>query len=177
MWSLSLEARRRLPRGWYVEFPDRFDDRFDRLWDRAKVQFPIATERSSSFLNWRFCDCCDDRFQIISLSDANHEFAGYVVYCRQGHSVELSDLLSARPDNLDMLLIEAIRHLRSLSPAVRAVTVPYFGMGVLPSALRRCGFNQRPEQKQLVVWANEEKAPLASLCDRNRWYLTGADLL
>jgi N-acetylglutamate synthase-like GNAT family acetyltransferase len=177
LWGLSPEARLRRPPGWQVEFPEQFDQRFDRLWDRAQSQFPIATERSSKFLNWRFRDCCDDQFRTLCLSDANHELAGYVVYCRQGTTVRFLDLLCARPEDLEILVVEALRHVRSLRPVVYSVSVPYFGNGFLPSVLRRCGFRQRPEQNQLVVWANEEKLPLASLCDRNRWYLTAVDLL
>jgi hypothetical protein len=177
LWGLSPEARRRRQRGWHVEFPEQFDDRFDRLWDRARAQFLIATERSSQFLNWRYRDCCDDKFQTLCLTDAKGELAGYVVFSNQGQTVRFSDLLCARPDDLEILIVEALRHVRTLRPAVQSVSVPYFGNGFLPSVLRRCGFMQRPEQNQLVVWANEESLPLASLCDRDRWYLTGADLL
>ena len=177
LWALSPEARRRRPRGWQIEFPERFDDRFDRLWERAQSQFSIATERSSKFLNWRYRHCCDDRFQTLCLCDATGELAGYIIFNRQGTTVRFSDLLCARPDDLEMLVVEALRHVRSLRPAVHSVSVPYFGNGFLPSVLRRCGFMQRPEQNQLVVWANEENLPLAALCDRDRWHLTGADLL
>ena len=114
LWGLSLEARRRRPSGWQVEFPERFDDRFDRLWNRAASQFAIATERSSKFLDWRFRDCCDDQFQTLCLCDANRELAGYAVYRRQGLTVELSDLLCARPEHLEILLVETLRHMRSL---------------------------------------------------------------
>jgi hypothetical protein len=177
LWGLSPEARSRRPRGWHVELPTQFDDRFDRLWERAKVQFPIAIERSSSFLNWRFNNCCDDPFQTLCLCDENGELAGYVVYRQQRPTVELSDVLCHRPEDLELLIVEALRHIRSLGPVVRAVIMPYFGHGMLPSVLRRCGFIQRPEQRQLLAWANEEKLSKAALCDRERWYLTAADLL
>jgi len=48
---------------------------------------------------------------------------------------------------------------------------------IVPSVLRNDGFIQHPEQKQLLVWANEEKLLLARLHDRDRRRLTAADLL
>jgi hypothetical protein len=48
---------------------------------------------------------------------------------------------------------------------------------IVPPILRKNGFFRRPEQKQLLVWANEEKPPLARLRDRGRTRLATADLL
>jgi len=177
LWGVSPEARCRRPRGWKVEIAERFDERFDRLWERAAAQFAIVTERSSKFLDWRFRECSDDRYHTLCLCDANGELAGYAVYRNDGFTVELSDLLSGRPEDLEILIVEVLRQVRKSCPAARTVHVPYFGKGTLPSALKRNGFMQRPEPKQLFVWANEEELPFSMLCDRNRWYLTAADLL
>jgi GNAT superfamily N-acetyltransferase len=177
LWGVSREARYLRPRGWKVEIAERFDARFDRLWERAAPQFAIVTERSSKFLTWRFRECSDDRFHVLCLCDATGELAGYAVYRNDGLTLELSDLLTGRPEDLEILIVELLRHVRKLRPAVRTVHVPYFGNGTLPAALRRNGFMQRPEPKQLLVWANEQELPFSTLCDRNRWYLTAADLL
>ena len=177
LWGISPEARRRRPSGWSVELATKFDDRFDRLWDRAQSQFAITTERSSKFLNWRYRDCCDDEFRTLCLCDTTGELAGYAVFNHRGPTVRFSDLICAQPDDLEILIVEALRHVRSLRPAVHSVSVPYFGNRFLPVVLRRCGFIQRPERNQLVVWTNEEHLSVSSLCDRGRWYLTGADLL
>ena len=177
LWAVSPEARHRRPSGWQVELPENFDDRFDRLWDRAAPQFPIATVRSSEFLEWRFRDCCDDHFQILGLCDVNRELAGYVIYRQQGPTVQLSDLLFARPQDLDILIIETLRHLRRLQPAVHTVYMPYFGNNLISTALRNNGFLQRPDQNQLLAWTNEAQLPLATLRDPQRWFLTAADIL
>lgn len=177
LWGVSPEARYRRPPGWKVEIRERFDARFDRLWERAAPQFAIVTERSSKFLDWRFRECSDDRFRTLSLCDATGELAGYAVYRNDGFTVELSDLLSGRPEDLEILIVEVLRHVRKLRPAVRTVHAPYFGNGTLPAALRRSGFTRRPEPKQLLVWANEEELPFSTLGDHDRWYLTAADLL
>ncbi|MBI3861317.1 MAG: GNAT family N-acetyltransferase [Planctomycetia bacterium] len=177
LWGLSPESRRRRPEGWHVELPDRFDVRFDRLWARAAPQFPIATERSAQFLDWRFRHCCDDEFQIVCLCDSSRELAGYAIYRHQGTTVQLSDLLYARPEDLEILIVETLRHLRRVRPAVHVIYMPYFGNGLLPAALRRNGFIQRPEQNQLLAWTNEERLSQAAIRDRDRWYLTAADIL
>lgn len=155
-----------------------FDSRFDRLWERAAVQFPIATERTSDFLNWRFQQCDASQYQVFWLGTAQDDLAGYIVFqVRQDSAVEIADVLYDSPQTLDRLLIEFLRRMRS--PNFRAATVglSYLGAPLLGDRLRAFGFLRRPEDLQILAFANSSVLGDAAkeLFDMQRWFLTSAE--
>lgn len=49
---------------------DRFDGRVDDLWERCRPELRAATIRDARYLNWRYADCPDVRYQILSAGGA-----------------------------------------------------------------------------------------------------------
>jgi hypothetical protein len=44
---------------------NRFDGRVDRLWERCGPELRVATIRDARYLNWRYADCPDTRYQLL----------------------------------------------------------------------------------------------------------------
>lgn len=56
-----------------IEAVDRFGREIDRLWERVRLELPVATIRSARYLNWRYADCPDIRYHMLV---AFHRFTG-----------------------------------------------------------------------------------------------------
>ena len=46
-----------------------FDDRVDALWERLRPELPMAIQRTSTYLNWRYRDCPGVPYQSFGLTD------------------------------------------------------------------------------------------------------------
>lgn len=162
-----------------VGFEHKFDSRFDRLWERVRSQFPIATQRTSEYLTWRFYRGRESTFQTFWVADAQGELIGYIVFEALGNSsIEVADVMYDGTPALDRLLSEFLRYIRSHESRPTAITWSYFGMDSLGERLQRFGFKRRPELSQAFVYGDSEALNEADpqLFDTQRWYLSGADL-
>ena len=179
--GLRLSSRETyVPRatGVTVGFGDTFDSRFDRLWERVRSQFPIATQRTSEYLTWRFHGG-DESFQIFWMADAQGELIGYIVFDVLGNSsIEVADVMYDGTAALDQLLSAFLRQTRMLESRPTAITWLYFGTDLLGERLQRFGFKRRPEPLQTFVYGDAATLNAADpqLYDAQRWYLSGADL-
>lgn len=162
-----------------VGFEHKFDARFDRLWERVRSRFPIATQRTSDYLTWRFYGGQDSTFQTFWMADAQGELIGYIVFeVLANFSIEVADVMFDGMPALDRLLSEFVRQMRSHESRPTAVTWVYFGMDQVAERLQRFGFKSRPERSQTFVYGDAETLRDAEpeLFDVQRWYLSGADL-
>ncbi len=174
----SQETYSRRSAGVTMGFGDSFDDRFDRLWDRVRSQFPIATQRTSEYLNWRFHGG-NESFQTFWMADGQGELIGYIVFeILANASIEVADVMFDGIAALDCLLGEFLCHLRKHESRPTAITWVYFGMDLVAERLQRFGFKSRPERSQTFVYGDAETLRDAEpeLFDVQRWYLSGADL-
>lgn len=174
----SRETYLRRAAGVTVGFGDSFDSRFDRLWERVRSKFPIATQRTSEYLTWRFRGGAES-FQTFWMADAQGELMGYVVFEVLGNSsIEVADVMFDGTPALDCLLSEFLRRIRSHESRPTAITWVYFGMDLLGERLQRFGFKSRPELSQTFIYGDAEMLRDAApeLFDVQRWYLGGADL-
>lgn len=84
-------AEAELPGGEISEL-DRFDGRTDALWEGARGDFDIVTERTAGYLNWRHRDPRGG--ETLALSAQSPERAlGYAVFKADGGMVKIVDLL------------------------------------------------------------------------------------
>ena len=79
-----------------IESVERFDNRVDILWDKVKDEFKVAVPRVEKYLNWRFVQNPDVRYQKYILSDGSGQLAGYAVLkeyvhgdVKKGHIVDI----------------------------------------------------------------------------------------
>jgi hypothetical protein len=178
MRLVSRETFSRLPADVSVGIVRSFDERFDRLWERVAARFPIATQRTSEYLTWRFHSEEDSPYQTLWVADSKGELAGYVVFELRGDAVvEVADLMFDGQLGLGCLLNAFVRRMRSSEFRATSISLGWFGQTTHVDQLRSFGFRQRSEDLQTFVYADAETLnDLGSqLFDTEQWYLTGAD--
>ena len=172
----SPETFTRRPAGLQVEVTDRFDARFDALWEKASPQFGAVGERTSGYLDWRFCRSPAARHRVFCLCDCRRELLAYLVYSRRQRNAFISDFLFRGVEDLGVLLAEFIRVMRR--EKAEAVITVYLGSETVSRELARFGFLRRPSAWKTLVYFDRKNTArrAAKLLDPQSWHLTRADV-
>jgi GNAT acetyltransferase-like protein len=160
-----------------VDEPDVFDDRFATLWEVARRQQVITSERSADLLNWKYEKigpvAARRKYPIFALLETT-DVVGYVVYMVSADVRLIYDIvcLPTKPV-IDALLSEFILDARANKAA--AINLSYLGpSNLLTQRLRAFGFLQRRAENGLRVYVDRERPFGVDLLDRENWYfLTG----
>jgi len=161
---------------------DHFDDMFDSLWERVKDDYPIAVERSSKYLNWRYGFRNNGYKTYAAYKD--DELVGYMVTALEqkkdkpglilGH---IADLICVREhkDAVLYLINEAERQMKHAGAC--AVSCWMIKEWFYAKELERAGFIQMRAPAVLAVLPLGEKAKAAgeALYDHKNWYITIGD--
>jgi GNAT superfamily N-acetyltransferase len=175
---LSRERLHRRPRRFSVEQPERFDDRFTSLWELARRELGVTSERNAELLNWRYEKTgpggASGNYSIFALVEGD-QVAGYIVYRMGDDSRIVYDIL-CRPDRpvVDTLLSEFIRDARRKK--ARAIDLGYAGPpNLLTGRLRAFGFVGRTADNGLLVYVEGEAPSGVDLAKAESWYFTSGD--
>jgi hypothetical protein len=175
---LSRERLHRRSRRFSVEQPELFDDRFTSLWELARRQLGVTSERNAELLNWRYEKTGPggalDTYPIFALVEGG-EVAGYVVY-RIGDGSRLVYDLVCRPERpaVDALLSEFILDARKNKAS--AINLGYLGPpNLLTGRLRAFGFLQRTAQNGLLAYVDGEAPSGVDLAKADSWYFMTGD--
>jgi GNAT superfamily N-acetyltransferase len=175
---LSRERVHRRSGRFSVEEPEFFDDRFTSLWELARRQLGVTSERNAELLNWRYEKTgpggAPGNYPIFALVEGD-EVAGYLVY-RMDDDARLVYDVVCRPDKpvVDALLSEFILDARR--KAASAINLGYVGPpNLLTGRLRAFGFLQRTAQNGLLVYAAGEAPSGVDLRKAESWYFTSGD--
>jgi GNAT superfamily N-acetyltransferase len=162
--------------GFSAEEIHRFPETFDAFWKSAATEFPAIFERSSGFLNWRFCDSPKLSYRKFLLHGRDGALRGYLI-TRLALPIELpvgviADVF-ARPGDT-----EALDALLSLANDVLAPEAEYLEAAASTpewqAALRRAGFIATKTMRPTVVATNAAvRARIAAMPDD--WHFTKAD--
>ena len=153
---------------------DAFDGRFDELWRESRGLAPIACERTSAFLTWRFGRQPGHLYRIAALIERSTDrLCAYAVLREAEQSVELSDLFGAGLLELDVLL-------RCLLPALHdtradSVTFRFLGTPRLTGLLEHHGFARRPDTRVVMLSIGTRLGSDPAPIDPASWYLTDLD--
>lgn len=120
----------------------RFDERFDEFWSRHRQRYDMAVERTSKYLNWKFCSQPYAAYRSF-IAERDDRLVGYVVF-RAAVAPEppvgsIADVLldSDNPAQMADLVVAAVDALRNSGvDGVRVGT----SLPALASSLRRLGF-------------------------------------
>jgi hypothetical protein len=176
---LSRERLYKRPEGFSVAQPERFDDRFTGLWEEARRQPGVTSERSAELLNWRYAKTGmggdPGMYSIFALMEGE-EVAGYVVYRMGDDDSRLVYDFLCRPERrmVDALISELVRDAR----ARRAVSIDFGYLGasnLVTERLRAFGFLQRTAENGLLVCSESGAAPAVDLERADSWYFTSGD--
>jgi hypothetical protein len=176
--TLSRERFQRRPGRFSVEQPERFDDRFASLWELARRQLGVTSERNAELLNWRYEKTGpgggSGSYTIFALVEAD-EVAGYLVYRMADDSRLVYDIV-CRPERpvVDALLSEFIRDARRNKAS--AIDLGYLGPpNLLTGRLRAFGFLARTADNGLLVYVDGEDPSGVDLQKAESWYFMSGD--
>jgi hypothetical protein len=136
---------------------DKFDNRFDLLWSDTKRQFDLCVQRSSSFLNWRYCQHPFYSYWILSCEDRGDP-VGFAVI-RGGNLVEL---WGRKNLNVYMALLSSAEKLWKI--AGQDITHTWFmGDDLIDTALKKNGWRNYPYRRRPFGLYREQ--PLIYYCN------------
>jgi hypothetical protein len=164
----NLRVYRRGRRLRWVEGRDQ-PDKIDQIWNAAKAQGFLISQRDSHQLWWRFRLSTSQPSEWL-IDIAEHPSAqplGYVVWAKRDNIAVIGDFLCADPKADTDYLLEAFRcHARGLG--MTAISLEYGGAPSVIEALSRARFARR-EGNNLYAIRTE------SLPAWDHWYMTGMD--
>lgn len=163
---------------------NRFDSKFDELWNNVKNDYPIAVERSSKYLNWRYIDS-PEKYKIYG-AYKNNELVGYMVTAiesktgKGGESLllgHIADLICYRghKDAAYVLIREGEKNLKEAGAC--AISCWMIKEWFYSEILGRAGFLQLRSPSVLAALPIGELAKAAgdALYDHRNWYVTIGD--
>ena len=181
--SISIVAwlrSRRVPspkkKGFEFVEVDRFPSGVNALWNTVRNSFPAIFERTTQFLNWRFCDCPGLAYRRFLLCEGENNVRGYVV-TRVAEPVELpqgviADVFASpeNPELFDMLIEKALQVLTPNCEYVEASA----STDTCRAALHRAGFLSTRVHRPTIVCTDSDLASQLETATSD-WYFTKAD--
>ena len=162
----SLEGMRTMT----TERVECFGEDIDHLWSRLAPHFPVIVERSAAYLNWKFTEQPDMKYDIF-VARRGQTVCGYVI-TRTGIPPEarvgiIADLFAAPDDHIAIrrLLVDATQHLRraGVNGIIAASSVPEY---VVQFAQQ--GFNIT---REIVPMFRSKKWPVSA----SGWFMSMGD--
>ncbi|MHC4116907.1 MAG: GNAT family N-acetyltransferase [Planctomycetota bacterium] len=174
---LTFETWYRRKGGFTCEQIGGFDGRFDGLWMKSRSRFPAVGERTSKFLRWRYPARTDGEHRVFTISSCSGaELEGYIVYCPDGRSIRIEDLVL--PDDrkaIRVFMTQFLRHVRKES--IQSVSVHMLANGGVPDILKGFGFVQQRSDRNIYYYCSERLLRrFPSLADPASWLLSDFDV-
>jgi GNAT acetyltransferase-like protein len=160
-------ATRRLQSGVSIELhKGRFGTEFDDLYERAGPRLGISVERSSDYLNWRYADHPQDKYEVL-VARRGGNLEGYLVFQQQDVTARVTDLIAESA----AVRGDLIRGMVELERARKceAINVAVLKSHSLCAELGDLGFRARESVPAVFIGAPE--VAVAS----TRWFLLDGD--
>jgi hypothetical protein len=158
-------------RGGELAWLGDFDARFDRLWDAARETYPLACERTSEFLRWRFAH--ESHSIVARLAHGSGELRAYAVLRPGEHAgIDILDLFACDERELGALLAQLVVELGELGYA--SIAIRFLGNPRIAQLLGAHGFVRRTDTRTVMV-AESRRAGSMRLRELDDWYLTDLD--
>jgi len=149
-----------------------FDERFDQLWSTVSGNFKIIGERSSAYMNWRYCQCPFKKYAVFTLIEREtRELLGYIVFYIKEDASFIADLLAVSERMLEYLLAEFIKEMRKR----RVASIKYLGCEALTKTLKRFGFVSRKEDSRLIIYIDQKHRLAPIILRKENWYFLEGD--
>jgi hypothetical protein len=159
------------------EIASTADPRFDQLWETARIQDSIVSEKTAAYLNWRYSGFRENYRYYCLLHQDDDRLLGYVVFHRMGEGAVIADLLCADADGpiLDDLLSgvsEMLRH-----EGCSWLSLAYLGHPSFEDRLRSLGFGLKNATKDRPLLAYTDTSLSAETVERllegHNWFFVG----
>lgn len=163
----------RIKRAYAMQWTTTGDARIDAIWQAARDDYGIVSERTSQFLRWRFAN--DSVRVALLLSKANNTPCAYAVIRNECGDAQVVDIFGL-PDALRPLLDLLIAALGQ-EGMVHAVSCIYLGQPSFLGVLQDCGFEKRDDKGRAVYMCTgqEFEGQSPQLEQAESWHLTAFD--
>ena len=170
-----------------VEQADSFDIRFQPLLDQIHRRYPVVLERTTEYLNWRYCKAVARSYTVLYImEDGTDEVAGYLVFRQMCHEgVELGIIMDLQVKEQESatitenLLKTALARLYANGvEAVLALTMPSDSVS---ACLRNKGFiavprRFNPNPFDLMIELCDKNLETEVLTNPLQWHLGFGDI-
>jgi hypothetical protein len=171
----SKERRHKKMNKYSVETPKFFDERFDVFWKKAKNQFDIIGERSSTFLNWRYIESPLQEYKIFCIKDGKENIEGYVVYYFKDNRYYVVDMLfSNRNDALNSLLAEFSLYARANE--IGAIIIHYLGNSIFENRIKDYNFRLVNKEVGEVLIHSPNTSLDSDIHNKDNWHFLTGDI-
>ena len=156
-----------------------FDTRIDEFWHDVAHDYGIIVVRDRQYLNWRFVERPDRKYQIYLAMQAG-KIRGYISLSSQEWAGlrfgNIVDLLVGRGDreSLDALLVKAVKELElSGVDLITCYISPYDAF--YQKALKKNGFLFKTIKGKVIAYSNSTEVSKEELMNAKNWFLTRGD--
>ncbi len=156
-------------------FVYEFDKKFDELFLFITNKYKIIASRDSKYLNWRFIDNPNNKYQVIAYIDADKILGYAVIKTYDSNSERIGDIVDLIAINASVLK-QLIKFCFDLFQSKNVLKVnTWFSDNELMSVLKEFNFEESGLYFHFIVKNNSEKLN-DGLLDFNNWYLTMSDI-
>jgi hypothetical protein len=152
------------------------DGQFDELWNRAKDRYPLAAEKTSAFLNWRYSGFKENNrfYQLLRRSDGR--LLGYVVFYAMSDGAVITDLLCEQTSGpvLKNLLLGFCARMKSEGHVW--ISLWYAGAPGFEDQLEQLGFRRGKHRRPLIAYVNPAARFASEMLDRNNWFIFAGEM-
>jgi hypothetical protein len=146
-------------------------EEFTHAFQQWAPRMGICAHRSADYLNWRFLQHPQRRYQILT-ARKDGRLRGYLIYHRAGEDATIVDLFAEEDEISKAILVETIAIARR--SGVNTLSAPFLQAQGSRQILEDCGFQPR-ESSPVVVLALPWEGNRQTDQGAGRWYLTHGD--
>jgi GNAT superfamily N-acetyltransferase len=152
-----------------------FDEKFLTLWKEYSLSYPVLPDRSIDYMNWKyFSDPDDVNHAYAAFSLDKKEMLGCVVYCNDGSSIEIRELILSKNNKSHKYIItEFLRHIQKSGKESAVMNVA--GDSRLSAILVDFGFTLRSSGRNVRYACFNDNINQSTLDDKNNWYFVMSD--
>jgi len=161
----------------------KFDERFDGFWEEACSSHPIILHRDSRYLNWRYAESPEKRYQIFVAESSEKVLAMVVVRVLERYGLKngaIVDILAIQNNEhvAHALLLKAMRHLEEKEVDLIACSIPQWS--IYMEILRKCGFvtcpkKLSPKEEPFIIYPISDGIDMDLIKNPRNWFITWGD--
>lgn len=181
--KVRYAGKAKVPGGTALRQVERFDERFDRFWERIRDDYPIMLVRDAAYLDWRYREAANMRFDAFAVEDAGTgEVHGFTILGEGSEDFaagQIFDIVTPRSGDAAVarcLLRHAVDHFRQKKAAM--VKCWMFEHCHLRLELTGMGFVPREKEGRDLLYQaiNPDEAVPAQLAAAGEsWFLSKGD--
>lgn len=173
--SFGRESMHSIPTDLRSEIVNQFDGRFDELCEKSLMGFGVIGERNSKFLQFRYGMCPYNKYRIFAvIRNSDESLMGYVIYLVEGYNIRVVDFLTADEQGMvDNVLSSFCRFVRASK--FESVSIVYLGQPKLIEELRKFGFRERRDKRNVVIYVRKNSESGKDLKNISNWYFLEGD--